>query len=328
MTRMTHQTTLLGSADDTVGGAQKHDETTPVAPRSQSPFQRRIDRQGYLLVGPAIAITLVLLLYPAVRSVIDSFRHYDLTDPDQGFAGLSNYSTVLTDPDFQRAILNTAGYLVVATACALVFGLVIALWLQRLGRFRMVALTLVILPWAVPGTVAGALWSLIFNGTSSGLLNSVLETLGLIETNQAWLVKPYVGILFLALSFIWSMVPISVVILLAALEAVPRQLYEAAAVDGSSPIRTFFSITVPLLRPSIAIVLLNAGVMSIGLFDQIFVLAGSDPERMTAIGQVYLYAFRDFDLGLGLAASVLATMATMLLSAFYLRYVYREVAYS
>ncbi|MGN6741978.1 MAG: carbohydrate ABC transporter permease [Amnibacterium sp.] len=107
----------------------------------------------------------------------------------------------------------------------------------------------------------------------------------------------------------------------------PREIYEQSLVDGATRSRQFASITLPLLRPALAIVLLNAAVLAIGLFDQVYVLVGLDPEKITIAGSMYLYAFRDFNFGLGFAASVVATAITAAISLVYLKVVYREEEY-
>ena len=292
---------------------------------SRAVSRRRVNRLGFLLVAPALVIIVVLVLYPSIQSVIGSFQRYELTDPNRGFIGVRNYTSTLGDPTFQQSLLNTAGYFIVITVCVFVMGLVMALWLQSLkGYKRGIALTAIILPWAVPGTVAGILWSFILNPTGSGLLNSVLKSLHLISTYQVWLNSPILGIVVIGLSVAWSAVPLGVVILLAGLEGIPREIYEQSLIDGASLIQQFFTITLPLLRPAIAIVLLNGAVLAIGLFDQVYVLVGLDPRRITLAGQMYLYAFRDFNFGYGFAASVIATVITAGISIVYLKAVYRE----
>lgn len=142
----------------------------------RAPARRRTTRLGWLLIAPAVIVIGVLVLYPTVASLIGSFQNYSLMDPDRSFAGFGNYVRVLTDPGFQRSIATTGVYFVVITIGVLVIGMGIALWLQSLkGRTRTVALGVVILPWAVPGTVAGLLWSFIFTPTGSGLLNSTVQ---------------------------------------------------------------------------------------------------------------------------------------------------------
>jgi ABC-type sugar transport system permease subunit len=287
-----------------------------------------VNRLGVALVAPAFAVIAVLVLYPSISSIVGSFQRYELTDPNRSFTGLRNYAEVLTDPTFLQSLANTAGYFVVITLAVLLMGLATALWLQSLrGAWRAVALTVIVVPWAVPGTVAGVLWSFILNPTGAGLLNSVLKSLSLIGGYQAWLNKPVAGIVVIGLTVAWSAVPLGVVVLLAGLEGIPREIYEQSLVDGAGRAKQFFSITLPLLRPALAIVLLNGAVLSIGLFDQVYVLVGLDPQKITVAGSMYLYAFRDFNFGFGFAASVIATAITAAISLVYLGLVYREEEY-
>lgn len=293
--------------------------------RRRPSLRKREAKTAYLLVAAALAIIALLVLYPAVQSIIESFRRNSLVNPARDFIGLKNYTDTFADPAFVQAGLNTAGYLAVALVMALVVGLLIGLWLQSLrGAWRGVALTIVILPWAVPGTVAGSLWSFILNPTGSGLLNSTLKSLHLIDDYQVWIAKPFWGIVMIALSFCWGLIPLGAIILLAGLESIPEDYYEQSYMDGASALQRFFTITLPLLRPSIAIVLVNAAVSAIGIYDQVYVLAGNDPTKISVIGQTYLYAFRDFNFGLGFAASVLTTIATVLISGAFLKFIYRE----
>lgn len=307
-----------------VTGGPVQDRSRPAHSRSR----RRVNRLGLALVAPAFAVIAVLVLYPSISSIVGSFQRYELTDPNRSFSGFRNYVEVLTDPAFLQSLANTAGYFVVITLAVLLMGLATALWLQSLrGVWRAVALTVVVLPWAVPGTVAGVLWSFILNPTGAGLLNSVLKSLNLISGYQAWLNMPLAGIVVIGLTVAWSAAPLGVVVLLAGLEGIPREIYEQSLVDGAGRAKQFVSITLPLLRPALAIVLLNGAVLSIGLFDQVYVLVGLDPQKITVAGSMYLYAFRDFNFGFGFAASVIATAITAAISLVYLGLVYREEEY-
>ena len=289
---------------------------------------RQVDQLGWLLVAPASIVILALVLYPSAVSIIGSLQHFSLIDQDRSFAGLGNYLAVLTDSAYQRSAGTTAIYFLAISVGVLVIGLGMALWLQTLkGAVRGFALALIIIPWAMPGTVSGLLWSFIFTPTGSGLLNSTLTSLNLIETEQAWLNLPTLGSVFIALTVMWSGAPLGVVIFLAALEGIPRDLYEQSLIDGARRDQQFWSITLPLLRPAIAIVMLNGATLAIGLFDQVYVLVGVDPSRMTIAGSMYLYAFRDFNFGLGFAAAVIAALVTTLIAVVYLRGIYREVEF-
>lgn len=301
----------------------------PVAPAGPQPGagRRRLPgAQPYLLLLPCLAVIVVLVLYPLGLSLFDSVHVDNPLAQGHAFVGARNYLKVLTDPAFVRASLNTVGYLILATVGALVVGMVMAVWLHGIRRFRAVFLVAIVLPWAVPGTVNGVLWSFIFNPTN-GLLNAILKSVHLISHNVIWLEGSVTGIAFISVSLIWQIAPISAVIFLAGLESIPTELYEQAAVDGASALGSFRRITVPLLRPALAIGLLEAGVLGIGIFDQAYVLAGYAPSTISAVQQIYLYAFQDFNFGLGIASSVVVTVATLALSLFYLKVVYREMSY-
>jgi len=283
-----------------------------------------VNRLGFLLVSPAILTIGVLVIYPSIRSIIGSLQRYSLTNPRRDFVGLHNYVATLGDSSFEDALRNTAGYFAVITTCVLIIGMLMALWLQSLkGHARAIGLTVVVIPWAVPGIVSGILWSFILNPTGNGLLNSALKSFNLISHYRIWLNEPILGIGLIGLSVAWSAVPLGVVVLLAGLEGIPREIYEQATVDGASRIQQFVKITLPLLRPALALVLLNAAIVSIGVFDQVYALVGLDPNKITLTGQIYLYAFRSFNFGYGFAASVIATIITGGISIVYLKFIYR-----
>lgn len=301
----------------------------PARPRTQPPGsggRRRRGRAPLLLLLPAFAVIGVLVLYPLGVSLWDSLHEDNALVFTHQFVGGRNYSVVLRDPAFLQAGLNTLGYLVVVTAGALLAGLGMAFWLHNVARFRAVALAIIVLPWAVPGIVTGALWSFIFNPVN-GLLNGVLQGLGVINHPHIWLEGRLTGIFFISLTLIWQITPICAVIFLAGLESIPGELYEEASVEGAGAFATLRLVTLPLLRPSLAIGLLQASVLAIGIFDQIVVLAGYAPGSISVVMQLYLYAFRDFNFGVGMAASVIVTLGTLLVSLVYIKGVYREVRY-
>lgn len=280
----------------------------------------------YLFIAPATLVIAVLVLYPLARSLYESLHTDNLLSASHAFSGLRNYTQVLADPAFQRAALNTLAYLVLASIGTLAGGLAMALWLHSLRRWRGLFLATVVVPWAVPGTVNGLLWLFILN-PSTGLLNSVLQALGVISQPHVWLNGSYGSIAFISLSLIWQVTPISAIILLAGMEGIPSSLYEQASVDGATRWQAFRGVTLPLLRPAIAISLVNAGILGIGVFDQVYVLTGNAPGTISAVIQTYLYAFRDLNFGSGIAASMFVTIAALVISLIYLKGLYREIEY-
>jgi len=280
--------------------------------------------RAYLLVLPCAAVIGVLVVYPLVLSLLDSVRADSAIVPTHQFVGARNYITVFTDPDFQRASLNTLVYLAIATFGSLFIGWGIAAWLYSIRRVRATFLAIIVLPWAVPGTVNGVLWSFILNPTN-GLLNGILRDLHVISHNVVWMAGTQSGLIAIGASLVWQITPITAVILLAGLESIPPELYQQAAVDGTSGRGAFFRITAPLLRPALAIALLQAGILGISIFDQVYVLSSFSPTTNSVLVQVYRYAFEDFNFGVGMAASMIVTAGTLLVSLFYLKVIYREI---
>ncbi|MCL5967202.1 MAG: sugar ABC transporter permease [Firmicutes bacterium] len=281
----------------------------------------------YLYVAPAFILLAVLVFYPLILSLYFSLHVDNLLLPGEHFfVGLANYAAVLHDPAFLQAAGNTVEYFFIASLGVLLLGLPMAFWFHAIRRGRGFFLALLMLPWAIPGTVTGLLWSFIYNPVS-GLLNAMLRTFNLIPHYIVWLNGSASSRLFVGVSLLWQVLPLTVIIFLAGLESIPANLYEAAAVDGCTGWQAVRRITIPLLRPALAIGLVEAGVLGIGVFDQIYVLTGYAPATKSAVIQTYLYAFQNLNFGQGISAAMFVTVVTLLVSVFYLRVVYREVSY-
>lgn len=282
----------------------------------------------YLLVLPAMAVVMGLVLYPLVFSVFSSFHVDDLLDPGvHTFIGLQNFGQVLSSSAFQVAARNTLIYFVLATAGVLLVGLTISSWLHSINhKWRGLFLIIVVLPWAVPGVVTGLVWSFIYNPTF-GILDGVLRSLHVITTNIIWFRNTDVSLVLIAVTLIWQTVPLASIILLAGLESIPPTLYEAASCDGCTGTRLLFRITLPLLRPALAIVLVQSAVLSISIFDQVYVLTGYAKSTSSVVIQTYLDAFQNLNFGQGISAALLITLAITLVGYLYLRFIYREVSY-
>ncbi len=307
-------------------GALKRQRTmpAPTSPRVRAGIRNA--GRAYALLLPTLAVIGLLVFYPLALSVWDSLHVDNLLLHDHHFVGLRNYTDVLTDSAFVHTAKNTLAYFVLVTVGSLLIGGGMAVYLHGMKRLRGLALVAILLPWAVPGTVNGALWSLIFN-PETGLLNGLLVWMHIVSRPILWMGGTTSAIFAISLTLIWQLAPITAIFLLAGLESIPRTLYEAAAVDGAVGTRVFLRITVPLLRPSLAVALLWASVAGISAFDQIVVLNGYAPNTSSVVMQLYLYAFRDFNFGYGIAASMAVTAAALGVSLVYLKGVYREVAY-
>ena len=234
--------------------------------------------------------------------------------------------SVLADPAFQNASVNTLQYLLLTMVGVLGIGLPTALWLRTVRVRRDLLIAVVLIPWAVPGTVTGELWALIFKPTN-GMLNGLLINLHIIDSNMVWLQGP-TAIPFVALTLIWQTAPIAALILLAGLEYIPSELYEQAKVDGAGSIQAFLGVTLPLLRPAIAIAIVVASIAAIGIFDQIYVLNANSPKTISIVQQTYLYAFKVLDFGFGISASMIATIVSVVLELVALQFIYREIEFA
>lgn len=281
---------------------------------------------GLAFVIPIIAIMGGLVFLPVVSTLLDSLYRIDPMRAGTPFVGLGNYAATFADANVRQAWFNTLVYVVIAVALQAVGGLGAALLLNKIQRGRRWLLAVLVLPWCLPPVVNALVWLWIYN-PSYGLLNGVLQALGLIETNRVWFNDRTTALFLIALVHVWRMLPLTAIILLAALQSIPKELYEAARLDGAGPIRAFRSITLPLISGGIAIALSQSTVFAFNLFDEAWILAGTSLDTRTVIIQVYMSAFQNLKFSFGMALSVLAMIASLLVSLVYVLKVYRETRY-
>ena len=290
---------------------------------------RRLNGEAWLglaFVVPIIAIMGGLVFLPVISTVIDSLYRIDPMKEGTPFIGLGNYTALAGDANVRQAWFNTLVYVVIAVALQAVGGLGAALLLNRIRTGRRWLLAALVLPWCLPPVVNALVWLWIYN-PSYGLLNSVLQSLGLIETNKVWFNDRTTALFLIALVHVWRMLPLTAIILLAALQSIPKELYEAAKLDGAGPVQAFRMVTLPLISGGIAIALSQSTVFAFNLFDEAWILAGSSLDTRTVIIQVYMSAFQKLKFSLGMALSVLAMIASLLVSLIYVLRVYRETRY-
>lgn len=281
---------------------------------------------GLAFVIPIIAIMGGLVFLPVVSTLLDSLYRIDPMRAGTPFVGLGNYAATFADANVRQAWFNTLVYVVIAVALQAVGGLGAALLLNKIQRGRRWLLAVLVLPWCLPPVVNALVWLWIYN-PSYGLLNGVLQALGLIETNRVWFNDRTTALFLIALVHVWRMLPLTAIILFAALQSIPKELYEAARLDGAGPIRAFRSITLPLISGGIAIALSQSTVFAFNLFDEAWILAGTSLDTRTVIIQVYMSAFQNLKFSFGMALSVLAMIASLLVSLVYVLKVYRETRY-
>lgn len=281
---------------------------------------------AYGLLLPAALVIFGVVLYPVIRTLIISL--YDVTSAlatNPRFVGLANYASVLTDSGFWSSVGRTAYFTLITTPAELILGMGLALLLNVPLRWKWVFRAIVVVPWALPTIVNAALWRNIFNA-QYGPLNAALSQLGLIQSYHAWLNSPFEALNMIMVGDVWKNTSIVSFFLLAGLQAVPQDVYESARVDGAGRIRRFVSITLPLIVPSIAIVVVLRTVEAFKVFDIIYGMTRGGPADGTQTVTYYTYvtAFSDQALSAGSAIAYLILIFILALTAIYLRFLRRS----
>ncbi len=274
------------------------------------------ERTAWLLLFPMTAFVVVFALYPILRTLLLGFFDQNLeTGLRPVFAGLDNYVRALGDGHFWQTVLRTLRFTVLAVGAELLLGIAAALALHHSAVGRGLARTAALVPWVLPTSALALAWIWIFND-QFGVVNDLLLRAGILSEPVAWLGLPGPAFGILVLADVWKTTPFITLLLLAALQTIPAQLHEAAAIDGASRIQRFFSITLPLLRPSIFVAVLFRTLQSFGIFDLVFVMTGGGPGGSTET--VALYTYRNFmrylDFGYGAALLVLGSLVLALVA--------------
>ncbi len=267
-----------------------------------------------LYLAPAVLFTLALVAFPLGRMIGLSFQEYHLARPFTrgAFVGLGHYAHLATDGYFLNALKVTLAYTVGVTAVAFGLGLVVAITVNLRLPGLAWAKTLLSIPWALPSAIAAIVWLLLFQ-SSFGVINYLLQAVGLVNHPIQWLLRRDTSVLAIMVVGIWKVFPFNMLVLLAGLQAIPTELYEAVAVDGGGRISQFRFITWPALKYVSTVALLLTGVHAFREFEQIYILTGGGPARSTeTLGvQAYVYAFKFFDFGYGSAIGVVMLVISL-----------------
>jgi multiple sugar transport system permease protein len=283
------------------------------------PFFERFYPYGFVL--PALLIIGLFTIYPVLYALRISAFQYVLTKPNSHpFIGFKNFEDVVTSYYFQTALINTGVYTIASVAGVILFGLLVALLLNSKIRSVNALKIIILLPWAIPAVVAGLMWKWILN-SDFGIFNAVLYSLGAIDSYIPFLADPALAKLSLILAHIWKEGPLAAIFLLAGLQLIPNEYYEAAKIDGGSNLSIFRFITLPLLRPILLVVLVYETMTAILTFDIVYVLTGGGPGDATSLISWFAYAeiFKSLNLGTGIALSIIIALITLVLIFLYMR---------
>jgi multiple sugar transport system permease protein len=285
--------------------------------------QERADaRLGLLLAAPAIATILLIAVIPLGGTIVDSLFKISLRfeNAPRPFVGLDNYVSVLTDDAFFNALSVTALVAGVSVTVELVLGMIIALLINRNFVGRGVVRASVLVPWALTTVVSAKMWAWIYDGRY-GVANDLLMRLHLIDQPIIFLVKPEVTIWAMIAAEIWKTTPFMALLLLAGLQVIPADLYEAASLDGASSWQAFWRVTLPIIKPTILVALLFRTIDAVRIFDLPRVLTNGGPGKSTETVVLYTYNtfFTSLNFGYGSTLAVMTFLIVTLISFVYIK---------
>ncbi|AIY02965.1 putative ABC-type sugar transport system, permease component [Arthrobacter sp. PAMC 25486] len=271
----------------------------------------------FIYIGPAVAYLLVFMVIPVVQGIQLSFTKTPLVKPDGGTAvGLDNYTRLLSSSHFYNSLWATIVYTAATVIFAVLIGVGAALLLNRAFKGRTIARAIITFPWAVPTVATALIFSWIFN-RSDGVLNQVVGVFGIGQ--QGWLVDPKYGMAAVVLASVWKVMPLVMLVVLASLQSVPGELYEATRVDGASAFDAFKAVTWPHIAPTVRVVALLMTIWSIRRFEIIYLLTGGGPvdSTNTLVVNVYRQAFSNQELGRAAAIGTLGLVLSLLITVLY-----------
>jgi raffinose/stachyose/melibiose transport system permease protein len=280
----------------------------------RSARRRRTDPPWWFVL-PAIALFAYVVLLPSGRGVYFAFTDWDGLSPDWSFVGLDNFSAMLDDPDALQAIRHTLLIAVAITVIQNGVGLLLALGVNTMIKSRNLLRVFLFAPAVVTPIVTAYLWRNLLG--PDGAVNSLLAAVGLGSWQQDWLGDPQLALWSVVAVIVWQFAGYSMVIFLAGLQSVPKEIYEAAAMDGAGPVRRFWWIIRPLLAPAITINLMLSIIGGIKLFDQVYALTGGGPGHATDTISTLIYkdAFTLGEFGYSIALAVVLTVIVAIVSS-------------
>jgi multiple sugar transport system permease protein len=291
--------------------------------RGRQSAQERADaRLGLMLAAPAILTIVLIAVIPLAGTVWDSLFRLSLRfeNAPRPFIGLDNYVAALSDDAWFNALSVTGLVAGVSVAAELVLGMIIALLINRNFVGRGIVRASVLVPWALTTVVSAKMWAWIYDGRY-GVANDLLMRLGVIDAPIIFLVRPEVTIWAMIAAEIWKTTPFMALLLLAGLQLIPQELYEASSLDGASPWQAFWRVTLPILKPTILVALLFRTIDAVRMFDLPRVLTNGGPGKSTETVVLYTYntMFTSLNFGYGSTLAVMLFILVMFISFIYIK---------
>ena len=273
--------------------------------RRKSRLQRRQARLGWLLLLPALAVVAFVAIYPLGKTVYQSFTNQEFLagiEPTK-WVGLQNYRDLWHDTIFRQSVWETIKFTLITVSFEFVLGMIIALVVNSNFKGRGAMRAAMLVPWAIPTVVAAQMWKWMFDDVF-GVINDAGVRLHILHHSVAWISQPSTALAAVSAVDIWKTTPFVALLLLAGLQVIPRDLYEAADVDGASKWQQFWRITLPLLRPAILVTLIFRTLDALRVFDVFYVFYGNRPDTQTMAIYAQSTIVSDGHVGYGSAISV------------------------
>ena len=268
-------------------------------------MQRRQTRLGWLLLLPALAVVAFVAIYPLGKTVYQSFTNQEFLagiEPTK-WVGLQNYRDLWHDTIFRQSVWETIKFTLITVSFEFVLGMIIALVVNSNFKGRGAMRAAMLVPWAIPTVVAAQMWKWMFDDVF-GVINDAGVRLHILNHSVAWISQPSTALAAVSAVDIWKTTPFVALLLLAGLQVIPRDLYEAADVDGASKWQQFWRITLPLLRPAILVTLIFRTLDALRVFDVFYVFYGNRPDTQTMAIYAQSTIVSDGHVGYGSAISV------------------------
>ncbi len=279
----------------------------------------------YLLVSPALLIILCVVFIPVANAIGMSFQHYDLRRPGEiGFCGLENYIQALTDKLFWHSLFKTVLWVVFGVGFQFLFGFILALLLNKSFRGRGVVRAVSLIPWVTPGVLIGLMWRWMYDG-NYGVLNDLLQKFHIISQNIPFLSQTSSAFISVIVTIVWQGIPFFALMILAGLQGIPAELYEAADIDGATGIQKLFRVTIPSIKNTIYITMLLRIIWVANSVDIIFNMTGGGPAYSSQTLSVYIFnKANSLDLGYASAMAILLALALCSVAVPYLISTFRK----
>lgn len=281
----------------------------------------------YLLVAPALIIILCVVFIPVINAIGMSFQSYDLRRPKEiAFIGLQNYINVFQDKLFWRSLLKTILWVVFGVGFQFLFGFILALLLNKQFKGRGVVRAVSLIPWVTPGVLIGLMWRWMYDG-NFGVLNDLLKKAHIISDNIPFLSQTSTAFPSVVLTIIWQGIPFFALMILAGLQGIPSELYEAADMDGATGFQKLFNITIPSIKNTIYITALLRVIWVANSVDVIFNMTSGGPAYSTQTLSVYIFNKANaLDMGYASAMAILLALLLSVVAIPYLITTFREEA--